>query len=215
MQNQPSSQTNPSAGEQAILEAAEVLFAQKGFDAVSMSSIAGLANTSKPNIYHHFKNKNDLYLAVIKSAVRRTSALLDALEDAPGTFRQRLTEFSAGQLDNVLKHKRSTQLILRETLSEGSRHGREITRLVMGEIYDRLIAMVHQGQQENEFRKDIDPALAAFLIVSANMFFFQAAPVMQHLPNLDFTDDTNSYSQGVMDLLINGLLQKGHKNVTS
>lgn len=215
MQNQPASQTNPSAGEQAILEAAEVLFAQKGFDAVSMSSIAGLANTSKPNIYHHFKNKNDLYLAVIKSAVRRTAALLDALEDAPGTFRQRLTEFSSGQLDNILKHKRSTQLILRETLSEDSQHGREITRLVMGEIYDRLVAMVHQGQQENEFRKDIDPALAAFVIVSANMFFFQAAPVMQHLPNLDFTDDTNSYSQGVMDLLINGILQKGNKNVTS
>ena len=198
-----------SPGEQAILESAEILFAQKGFDAVSMSAIARLANTSKPNIYHHFKNKDDLYLAVMKTAVRRSSALLDTLEDSPGTFSQRLSGFSAGQLDNILGHKRSTQLILRETLSESSLHGQEITRLVMGEVFNRLVAMVQQGQQDNEFRKDIDPTLAAFMIVSANMFFFQASPTMQHLPGVDFVDDADTYSKGVMDVLINGMLQKG------
>lgn len=209
MQSPSDNKIPSSLGEQAILEAAEILFAQKGFDAVSMSAIAGLANTSKPNIYHHFKNKNDLYLAVMKTAVRRSSALLDTLEDSPGTFRQRLTAFSAGQLDNILGHKRSTQLILRETLSEGSQHGQELTRLVIGEVFNRLVAMVDQGQQENEFRKDIDPALAAFMIVSANMFFFQASPTMQHLPEVGFVDDADTYSKGVMDVLINGMLQKG------
>lgn len=215
MQNQPEQKPNPSGGEQGILDAAEILFAQKGFDAVSMSAIARLANTSKPNIYHHFKNKSDLYLAVMKAAVRRSAALLDALEDAPGTFGQRLRGFSAGQLDNILGHKRSTQLILRETLTEGSQVGQEIARLVMGEVFNRLAAMIHQGQQQNEFRKDINPELAAFVIVSTNMFFFQASPVMQHIPEIDFNQDHNSYSNDVMDLLINGMLQKGDGNATS
>lgn len=209
MQNPPVNKATPSGGEQAILDAAEILFAQKGFDAVSMSAIATLANTSKPNIYHHFKNKNDLYLAVMKAAVRRTSALLDMLEDAPGTFSQRLIEFSRGQLDNIMGHKRSTQLVLRETLSEGSQHGQEIARLVMGEVFNRLVEMVHQGQRVNEFRKDIDPVLAAFTIMSANMFFFQASPVIQHIPEIDFTEDAKTYSNAVMDLLINGMLEKG------
>jgi TetR/AcrR family transcriptional regulator len=209
MQIKPVKKPNLSGGEQAILEAAEILFAQKGFDAVSMSAIAGLAKTSKPNIYHHFKNKHDLYLAVMKTAVLRTSALLDALEEAPGTYTQRLTQFAAGQLNNILGHKRSTQLVLRETLSENSLHGQEMTRLVMGEVFNRLVAMVHQGQQKNEFRKDIDPTLAAFMIVSANMFFFQASPVMQHIHEVDFTDDADTYSKGIMDVLINGMLHKG------
>jgi len=209
MHKEPDTKTNYSGGELAILEAAEILFAQKGFDAVSMSAIASLANTSKPNIYHHFKNKHDLYLAVIKTAVRRSSTLLDALEDSPGTFRQRLTEFSAGQLNNILGHKRSTQLILRETLSEGSKHGQEITGLVVGDVFNRLVAMVRQGQQEKEFREDIDPTLAAFMIVSANMFFFQASPVMQHIHEVDFKDDASIFSKGVMDVLINGMTRKG------
>ena len=210
MQIEPAKRPNLSGGEKAILEAAEVLFAQKGFDAVSMSAIAARARTSKPNIYHHFKNKHDLYMAVMKTAVLRTSALLDALEDAPGTYSQRLTEFAAGQLNNILGHKRSTQLVLRETLSEDSQHGREMTNLVMGEVFSRLVAMVRQGQLEKEFREDIDPTMTAFMIVSANMFFFQASPAMQHIPDIELTDDANTYSRGVMDVLINGVLRKGN-----
>lgn len=198
-----------SKGEQAILEAAEILFAEKGFDAVSMSAIARLANTSKPNIYHHYESKNDLYLAVMHTAAERASALLDSLADAPGSFQQRLSAFSAGQLDNILAHKRSTQLILREALSGGSQRGREIAEHFVGSSFARLADMVRQGQQENEFRQEIDPALAAFMIVAANMFFFQAAPVMQHIPEFQFNDDTGTYNDGVMDILFNGVLRQG------
>ena len=208
MQTLPNSETIYSSGERAILEAAETLFAEKGFDAVSMSAIAKLANTSKPNIYHHFKNKNDLYLAVMRAAVQRSSVLLDALEDAPGTFWQRLSDFSVGQLHNILTHNRSTQLILRETLSGGTQNGQEIARHVVEEVFSRLVAMVQQGQQENEIRNDIDPALAAFMVVAANMFFFQANPIIQTIPEIHFTNDAPAFSAGVIDILFNGILKE-------
>jgi len=198
-----------SNGERAILDAAEILFAENGFDAVSMSAIARLAKTSKPNIYHHFNSKNDLYLAVMRDAAHRSAALLDALAQAPGTFRQRLEAFSTGHLDNILQHKRSTQLILREALSGGSQRGRDIAKHVVGESFARLVAMVRQGQREDEFRSDIDPALAAFMIVASNLFFFQASPVLQHVPEAGFTNDANAYSNGVMDILFKGVLRDG------
>lgn len=209
MKNQPDSKIIYSNGEKAILEAAEILFAEKGFDAVSMSAIARLANTSKPNIYHHFKNKNELYLAVMKAAVRRSSVLLDTLEDAPGSFSQHLSDFAAGQLRNILSHDRSTQLILRETLSGGTRRGQEISRHVVGEVFSRLVAMVHEGQQENEFRNDVDPALAAFIVIAANMFFFQATPIVQQIPETHLTNDASTFSNGVMDILLNGIARRG------
>ena len=209
MPSLPDNKTTYSSGELAILEAAESLFAEKGFDAVSMSAIASRANTSKSNIYHHFSNKNELYLSIMKNAVRDTSELLDALEDAPGTFKQRLGDFSAGQLGNILSHKRSSQLILREALSGTSERGRKIAKHLVSHVFLRLIAMVQQGQKKNEFRQNIDPTLAAFMIVSANMFFFQTRPIMQHMPEVALTDDATTYSEGVMDILFNGLLQPG------
>ena len=201
-----------SGGEQSILEAAEILFSEKGFDAVSMSTIARLAGTSKPNIYHHFKNKDELYLAIMKTAVKRSSALLDALEDAPGTFQQRLADFSMGQLDNILSHRHSMQLILREALSGGSERGQEIAKYAVGKVFSRLVEMVRQGQQENEFRQDIDPTRAAFMIVSANMFYFQSIPTMQHIPEIHLSEDSNTFSKTVMNIFFNGILQEGeHK----
>ena len=209
MQATPANQANYSGGEKAILEAAESLFAEKGFDAVSMSAIARLANTSKPNIYHHFKNKDDLYLAVMKTAVQRSSALLDSLEESPGSYAQHLAEFSAGQLQNILTHSRSTRLILRETLSISSPRQQEIAEQVVGGVFNKLVAMIRAGQQDNEFRKDLDPALAAFMIVAANMFFFQAGSVMQHIPETGFPNDSKLFNQGVMDIMFKGLLKEG------
>ena len=209
MHSHPDESVINTSGEQGILDAAEILFAEKGFDAVSMSAIAKLANTSKPNIYHHFKNKNELYLAIMKTAVQRSSTLLDALEDAPGTFKQRLAAFSAGQLDNIFAHKRSTQLILREALSGGSERGREIAKYTVTEVFNRLVAMVEQGQQEGEFRRDIDPTLASFMIVSANMFYFQSAPVMKSIPEARFSEEASAYNDGVMDIFFNGVLKEG------
>jgi len=208
IQQQTSNEKKLLSGEQAILEAAEYLFSEKGFDAVSMSAIARLANTSKPNIYHHFKSKNDLYLAVMNSAAQQSSALLDELADAPGTFQTKLSAFAAGQLGSILAHKRRTQLILREALSGGSERGRDIAKHYVGESFSRLVAMVRQGQKEDEFRADIDPTLAAFMIVSANVFFFQSAPVIQHVPGIQFTSDADTYLTGVMDILFNGVLQE-------
>ncbi|NOR20461.1 MAG: TetR family transcriptional regulator [Xanthomonadales bacterium] len=209
MQALQSNKANYSSGEKAILEAAEPLFAEKGFDAVSMSAIALLADTSKPNIYHHFKNKDDLYLAVMKTAVQRSSALLDSLEDAPGSHGQHLADFSAGQLKNILAHSRSTQLILRDALSGGSQHGRDIAKHVVGDVFTRIVAMVRSGQQDNEFRAGLDPALAAFMVVAANLFFFQAGPVMQHIPEANFSGDAEAFSKGVMDIMFNGLIKEG------
>jgi TetR/AcrR family transcriptional regulator len=209
MQNQHDSDNVSSGGELGILEAAENLFAEKGFDAVSMSAIARLANTSKANIYHHFKNKNDLYLAIMKAAVERSSALLDAIEHASGTYSQRLNDFASGQLDNILSHRRSMQLVLREALSGGSERGREIANYAMAKVFSRLAAMVSQGQQQGEFRKELDPTLAAFMIVSANTFYFQSQPVMQYLPEVNFADNPGSFSQSIMDIFFNGTLQHG------
>lgn len=195
------------SGEQAILDAAESLFAEKGFDAVSMSAIASLANTSKPNIYHHFKNKDALYLAIVRKAVSRTTALIDDIEDAPGTFSQHIVDFSFGHLNNILENAQSTQLILREALSGGSERGREISRQLFRDVFSRLISFIEKGQNKDEFRKDIDPTLTAFMVISLNSFFFQSKPVMQYIPEAAFINNAENFSRGVMDILFNGMLQ--------
>lgn len=56
-------QENPKR--RAILDAAGRLFLERGFNATSMDAIAEAAPVSKPTLYSHFKDKSDLFAAVV------------------------------------------------------------------------------------------------------------------------------------------------------
>lgn len=53
---------------QDIINSASELFSEFGFWGVSMESIAKKLNLTKPAIYHHFKNKRELYFKAVDSS---------------------------------------------------------------------------------------------------------------------------------------------------
>ena len=52
------------ATHEALLRAARALFIENGFDAVTTQMIAAKAKVSQGTIFHHFKTKRDLFIAV-------------------------------------------------------------------------------------------------------------------------------------------------------
>ncbi|MDV7340295.1 TetR/AcrR family transcriptional regulator [Terasakiella sp. A23] len=53
--------------EEAILKAAEVIFAQRGFGAATTAEIASAAGIPKANLHYYFKTKEDLYTHVLEN----------------------------------------------------------------------------------------------------------------------------------------------------
>lgn len=51
-----------------ILKAATWLFANKGFKETSMSEVAAMTGTAGSNIFYHYKTKEEIFLAILKSA---------------------------------------------------------------------------------------------------------------------------------------------------
>ena len=62
-----------------ILLESEHLFLQRGYDRTSLQMIADKVNISKSNLYHYFKNKEELVDGVIDSFVQKD---LDAMDQA-------------------------------------------------------------------------------------------------------------------------------------
>lgn len=62
-----------------VLNAAYELFLEFGFTAVSMQQIAVAAGITKATLYHHFRDKQDLYTEVVRLAISRN---LDAIHKA-------------------------------------------------------------------------------------------------------------------------------------
>jgi AcrR family transcriptional regulator len=62
-----------------LLDAAEEVFVRDGFEGAQLDQIAAAAGRSKGAVYTHFKNKEDLFLALFE---HRTRAYVARLEDS-------------------------------------------------------------------------------------------------------------------------------------
>lgn len=189
-----------------ILAAAESLFAEHGFDAVSMSAIGEAAGVSKANVFHHFTSKNELYIAVLRNACRAAVQHLDNLSNDAAGLPVRLTQFAHAHLENLLDHAQVARLVLRELLSDNPRHGQELAENVYGEKFSRFVAILRTGQEAGELRADIDPAMVATVLIGANVFFFESRDVLRHFPDVSFTQQPERYSTMLADILLHGIL---------
>jgi TetR/AcrR family transcriptional regulator, acrAB operon repressor len=76
-----------------ILDAAEELFAEQGFEKTSFVDIAARSGISRGSIPWHFKNKDGLLLAVVERANQRYLSL-DQMSESP-TFDEVMERYSA------------------------------------------------------------------------------------------------------------------------
>jgi AcrR family transcriptional regulator len=66
----------------AILDAASILFADRGFDAVTMEAIAARSDTAIGSLYQFFPSKRSVFEAIAERSLERTRATFDALAGA-------------------------------------------------------------------------------------------------------------------------------------
>ena len=88
-----------------LLKAAAELFAERGYDAVSMRDIAKVVGVTQANLYYHFQDKADLIQStlerVFKTRAEDLSAWLgDHPEDQLGAF----VRWLVGELMTEAKH---------------------------------------------------------------------------------------------------------------
>jgi len=76
-----------------IVEKADALFYEGGYEATSFADIASAVGISRGNFYHHFKTKDDILDAVITRRLEKTRAMLDRWQDEAATPRDRILSF--------------------------------------------------------------------------------------------------------------------------
>ena len=113
-----------------VIRSAEELFKKLGFRAVTMELVAREANVAKATLYSHFKNKDELYLAV---CARMARILRDSVEEALMKPDAPLDERLADAV--VAKHRPVFSLV------RASPHAAELltyTHSMAGEIFANL-----------------------------------------------------------------------------
>jgi TetR/AcrR family transcriptional repressor of nem operon len=83
-----------------IVEAADALFYQQGFEKTSFADIADAVQLSRGNFYYHFKTKDDILDAVIALRASRTQSMLETWARDAATPANRLRCFAEMLIQN-------------------------------------------------------------------------------------------------------------------
>ncbi len=91
------------ATREAIVEAADRLFYQHGFENTSFSAIADTVKISRGNFYYHFKTKDEILDAVIELRLANTKKMLKQWEDEGVRPEDRIRSFIHILIQNQTK----------------------------------------------------------------------------------------------------------------
>lgn len=111
------------ATRQRILEAAEEVFAEKGYHGAVVDDIVRTADMSKGGFYFHFPNKQGIFLALMEALTPR---LISAAERAIAQETDPIAKVDAALrtvLDTFSRHRRLSKILLLEAVGLG--HGFE------------------------------------------------------------------------------------------
>lgn len=90
----------------SIIEAADGLFYEKGFEHTSFADIADAVNISRGNFYYHFKTKDEILDAVIAERASATRAMLGDWEMTGESPRDRIRCYIEIMIRNRTKIKK-------------------------------------------------------------------------------------------------------------
>ena len=120
-----------------ILQAALQVFAEKGYHRAVVDDIVRASQTSKGAVYHHFPNKEALFLALVDEfSARLAEAIATAIEGSHGALGKVQAALGAG-LQTFARHRELARILLLESVSLGPAYAAK-----RAEVHGRFAALI-------------------------------------------------------------------------
>jgi TetR/AcrR family transcriptional regulator, fatty acid metabolism regulator protein len=147
-----------------ILEAAVRVFARKGFHTCRVGDIAEEAGVAHGLLYHYFRSKDEVLECIFTETWSDIVSAIRRVEETPEPARERL----AGVAKILLRAWRRDADLVRVVIREIVR-SRDLSERVgtIREAFAAIERIVVRGQQNGEFRADVDAKLASFVFYGA------------------------------------------------
>lgn len=189
----------PPGGRERILREATAKFVSAGYAAVSMQQIADAAGVTKATLYHHFRDKEALFLEVMRLAVRREQDRMLAAAATATTLRAQLIAVAT-------QHYGADQADLQRLFADLRQHADAAGQRAFWDTCERpwtfLEPVIAAAVERGEIAP-IDPGFGARVVLGAIASQAQAARYNSNLPAPDA-----ALAEQVVDLLLTGLVPR-------
>ena len=145
----------------AILSAAAELFRVQGYASTSMQEIADAVGLSRPALYYHFKNKEELLGSLVEDVTVRTQREAARIAEAASGSNHAATlgTMMRAQALWILRHPQHFAVVQRDEASLPG-HLRAIQDTAKRDLLDRFRSVIAAGVEAGQFRQ-VEPTIAA------------------------------------------------------
>ncbi|RIL07949.1 MAG: TetR/AcrR family transcriptional regulator [Proteobacteria bacterium] len=169
-----------------ILDAAEALFAERGYAGTSLRDVAARVELRIPSLYNHFPSKDALYAAVLARGIGPVLELLAGFAAAPSESRD-----AGAVIERVMailrRHRNLPKLIQHETLAGGPRLT-PMLREWIAPVFGRAGEMAETAPGAGRWAPEQLP-LVVIAVYNVLVGFFTFAPLYQALNGDDLLTD--------------------------
>ena len=154
-----------------IVAAAERHFAERGFEAARLEDIAADVGIRRAAIFYYFRDKNELYAAVLDEVFAGAMAIVPTT----GSVAERLEASMIAWIDYVAQRPTVARLILREAAN--AKPGMESPFVRAGRApIDLFRALIQEGVASGELKPLADPHRFISLMGATTVYHFAAMP---------------------------------------
>lgn len=152
-----------------ILDAADELFAQKGFDGTSTKDILEKVGIARGTLYHHFKSKEDIMDALIERYnVRLLGAAQEIAADKSIPVVERIIRvvmalnISGGSSEEIMEHIHKPQNALMH---------QKIQKVIINGVPPILTGIIREGIEQGMFNTPYPYECMEMVVIYANTVF--------------------------------------------
>ncbi len=156
------------ANTRQIIQAAEALFAEKGFNGTSTQEIADKAGLPKANVHYYFKTKRDLYMVVLQDildAWMHDADIFKTSSDPEEVFRQ----YIQAKMQHSFSRPKGSKVWAMEIIQGGPVMGKEIQKALVS--WDKLVKQKIQSWIDEGLIQAVNPQSLLNMIWSSTQYY--------------------------------------------
>jgi len=170
-----------------ILDAAEILFAEHGFEAVSVREISKAADINIAMISYYFGSKEKLYEEVVNRKLISLNQLQMHLNKLP-TYHQQLITCLDILLDKLIERRNFQNIIFREiTVNQRTKMSDKIAS-ALHQNFQFIADIIQKGIKNNEFKK-VDVNLTVMSVFGILRMYVTSGNMACRIMNLHQSED--------------------------
>jgi AcrR family transcriptional regulator len=168
-----------------IMETAEVLFAEKGFNGTSVRDIAEKAHVNLAMISYYFGSKDKLLESLFGYRGEHLKLKLESMiKDKTLSSFEKLDLLIDHYIEMIMNQQCFSRIMVREQVVNHTGITAELITQMKKRNQELISKLIHQGQKKGEFKRSIDIPLMMATLVGTAGHLIATQPYYREINNL-------------------------------